>query len=157
MPFTDFTDFCASLCTLIGVEPEPLVPDEDGIVGFTANCDGVDIGFMEAHSGDEPGVVMMADFGNADEATELEVLRELLNTNFLLSGIAAPAFVRNPITGELAFHQSWLLSQVSAQDAYERMANAADVVHRWKAGTLLSPRAMPGSGAGQGIDVSHIR
>lgn len=137
MPATDFADFCGSLCEVVGAMPPALSPDEHGVVGFTVSYDGVKIGFAQAELGGETGVTMVAQFGAIDEAHELRMLRQLLDTNFMLSGICAPAFVRNPVTGEIALHQSWLLSLVNVPEVFEAVGRMASTVTRWKQGAFL--------------------
>lgn len=139
MALTSFDDLCASLCSLVGIDAPQLAPDEDGVVGFTITLDEVDIGFVQGARDGEPGMLMVANFGAPDEASEVRVLRELMSANFLLSGVGAPAFVRNPVTREFSLHQSWLLSQITAQDLYQTTLRAANAVKLCKAGSFLRP------------------
>ena len=136
MAVMNFDDLCTSLCSLAGVAAPSLEPDENGLVGFTLNRDGVDIGFVQGESGGEPGMLMIVDFGTPKDGSKQEVLRELLETNFLISGVGAPAFVRNPFTGAIALHQSCLLSQAHVEELYQVSVRASDAAIRWKDGEL---------------------
>lgn len=152
MPAATFKDFCLMLCSLIDVTPPHLTPDSRGVVGFTVDCQGASVNFMEGEYGGEPGLLMSVMFGAPPADQELEVLRSLLDANFLLAGMMAPAFVRNPSTGEIALHQSYLLSQVDVQSIYRGIANAAGAVQAWRQDPLLVGSQIPHAQAPRRID-----
>ncbi len=152
MPAATFKDFCLMLCSLIDVTPPDLTPDAQGVVGFTVDCQGASVNFMEGEYGSEPGLLMSVMFGAPPADQELEVLRSLMDANFLLAGMMAPAFVRNPATGEIALHQSYLLSQVDVQGIYQGIANAAAAVEAWREDPMLLSSQLPDTQAVREFD-----
>jgi hypothetical protein len=132
MGVADFEDFCSSLCELIGAPAPALVPDPNGLVGFTVDFEETSIGFLKGQRGNEPGVLMMVGFGIPPKDKEAAVWRSLVDANFLMAGIGSPAFARNTVTGEVSLQQSFTLSQVDLQDIYQGIANAAYAVTTWK-------------------------
>lgn len=144
MSLMDFKDLCTSLCELVGAQAPDLVPDSNGTLAFTVTVDDVDTGVVLDDSGPEPGALLVTVLGTPEEAGELQLLRGLLDTNFIVSGVGAPSFVRNPVTGEIALHQPLLLSQVTAQDVYDKVVRATGTMARWKAG-LFAEEGQPQS------------
>ena len=157
MPVTSFDDFCASICDLIGVDPPPLEADANGVVGFTVTHREARIAFVERERGNQPGVLRIVEFGAAPAEKELQVLRGLMEANYLMTGVGAPAFVLNPVTGEISFHESFLLSEVDVQAVYQSIATAADAVDEWKKTHFVdaSPTHEAPANAG-GVPLGHF-
>jgi hypothetical protein len=132
MALASFQDLCESLCGLAGMDPPPMLSDENGITAFTIVADEVEIGIVSTEEGGEPGVLMVTDFGLLDEAGELEGLRAALNANFLMSGFNSAWFVRDPATGRLSARQCSLLSRISATDLYANLLRSAEAATRWR-------------------------
>jgi hypothetical protein len=141
MAVSSFEDFCASLSGLMGVDPPPLQPDDMGAVGFTVIYRDARIGFMRADFGADPGLLMMVEFGAPPPEQELQILRHLLDANFLMGGMGAPAFERDPATGEISLRHSFLLSQVSVQGVFQDIADAAEAVANWRESHFLEAPA----------------
>jgi hypothetical protein len=132
MAVESFEDFCVSTCHLMSVEVPPLEPDESGMVGFHVTCRGANVAFMKGENDGEPALRMIVEFGPPPPEKELEILRGLMDANFLMGGMGAPAFVRNPSTGEVLLQHSLRLSQVDVQDVCCGIENAVDAVAKWK-------------------------
>lgn len=134
MSLLDFKDLCTSLCELVGAPAPDLAPDSNGTLAFTVTVDDVDTGVVLDDSGPEPGALLITVLGVPEGSSELQILRGLLDTNFIMSGVGAPSFVRNPLNGEIALNQPLLFSQVRAQDVYDKVLRATGTMARWKAG-----------------------
>lgn len=158
MPLADFEDLCTSLCDLVGVEPPRLVPDAYGNLAFTITMDGVDVGFVKDELGGEPGAIMITSFGVPDASMELQVLRRVLDANFMVSAIGSAMFVRNPLTGEIVLHRPLLLARMNAQDAYKSVMKSLEALDEWQAGKFFgAPEKESFSGRGFGGEVVALR
>jgi hypothetical protein len=127
-----FDHFCAAICQLMGVDPPTLAPDPRGLAGFTVNYRNVGVGFVKTQRGSETGLLMLVQFGMPSPRDELECLRNLLNSNFHMTGPGAPAFALDPATGDVWLIHSFLLSQVSVRAIFEDIAAATDAVPNWR-------------------------
>jgi hypothetical protein len=143
MSMASFEDVCTSLCELIGVEPPLLQPDAMGAVGFTVTYRQAVVAFEQAQFGSDAGLVMTVEFGAPPPEQELEVLRHLLDANFLMGGAGAPAFERDPASGRISLRRSLLLSQVAVQDLYGDIAEAAEAVAQWRDAHFLDDDDVP--------------
>lgn len=132
MPVVSFEEACTSLCELMGVEPPALVEDAAAGVGFTVTFREAVSTFVPAMLGEDAALLMTVSFGAPPPDREAEALRQLMNANFLMGGIGAPAFGRDPETREVSLRRSLLLSQVQAQDLYRDIAEAALAVAQWR-------------------------
>jgi hypothetical protein len=155
MPAANFDDFCTSLCTLIGVPPPVLEPDANGVIAFTVIHRDARIAFVDRARGNQPGVLMIVEFGAAPPEKELEILRGLMEANFLMTGVGAPAFVLNPLTREISFHQSYLLSEVDVPAVYQGLATAANAVHEWNEDHFLGAATPQHTLVSKGVPFAH--
>lgn len=138
MSLSDFNDLCTSLCDLVGVDAPSLQRDEHGTLAFTITVDEVDTGIVFDDAAPEPGALLITSLGIPDESIERQLLRRLLDTNFIVSGVHSPSFNRNPATGEIALHQPCLLSHVTAQDIYDKLIRATKIKLQWDAGVFAN-------------------
>jgi hypothetical protein len=152
MAVSSFNDFCTSLCGLVDVEPPPLAPDEKGIVGFTITCDGANVSFIAGEYGGHPAMLMAVVFGVPPEGREAEVLRSLMDANYMMTGMVPPAFVRNPADGTISLHQSYLLSQVEVESIYRGVSNAAAAVETWRSNPMMDESQVVNTHVGLGAD-----
>jgi hypothetical protein len=158
MAIATFDDFCDSICDLIGVAAPTLEPDASGLVGFTVTHHETAISFLKADRGDEPGILMMVDFGAPPADKAPAVMLSLLDANFLMMGVGAPSFGRNPATGEISLQQSFLLSQVDVRNIYQGIANAADTVATWRKTNFHDESPLPHHMLeGAGVSLTDLR
>jgi hypothetical protein len=134
MAVSNFDDFCASLCELVGVKP-PLFEDDGAPVRrFALTLGDVFVEFTEGLTHDEPGLVMSLKFGAPPSDKKLEVLDALMAANFELAteGAGAPSFAIDADSGEVWLNQWLTLTRVDAQDVYARMLEASSAVAEWR-------------------------
>jgi hypothetical protein len=145
MALQSFEDFCTSLCAVLGVDAPPLDPDMYGDVGFTVTYRGAHIGFTQSGHGEARAALMSVTFGLPPPDKEAEILRALMEANYLMARFGAPAFMRNPVTGEISLHYCMQLSQVDIPTVYSSIAHAAEAVAEWNKGHFLERRPSLGS------------
>jgi hypothetical protein len=132
MAVASFEDFCVELCGLMGAPVPELEPSPSGIIGFTVNYRDTVIGFMKPAETMEPGVLMLVQLGAAPRERQLEVLRILMEANFLMWGVCAPHYALNPATGAISLHYAFTVSQASAQSIFQSVLRSADIVQNWR-------------------------
>src|SRR5262249_8827948 len=104
MAIASFEAFCASISELIGVQPPSLAPDPMGNTGFTVTYRDARIGFLRAERGGEQAVLILVEFGAPQPGQELQTLRALLDSNYLMLDVGAPSFARNPLSGDISLN-----------------------------------------------------
>ncbi len=140
MSSTDFSALCQALCTQLGVQPPELEPDPLGVVGFTVQLRGVDLAVLHTRPTDA-FTLLLVNFGPLDEDREPGIWRALMDANFLLVGPDAPAFSRNPVTGEVLLQHVLPLADVDAAQLRARMVHMAEVALQWRKDFFLSAGA----------------
>jgi hypothetical protein len=126
---------------MLGVEPPSLQPDANGIVGFTIVHQGARVELVEREWAGQPGMLMLVELGRLPADGELEILRGLMEANFLMSGLEGAAFALDPCTGEVSFRESFALSRLDAHALYRSIEAAAGAVQQWKEEAFLEAPA----------------
>lgn len=140
MSSADFSALCQALCTQLGVQAPQLEPDPLGVVGITVQLQGVDLAVLHTRPTDAFALLLVT-FGPLDEDREPGIWRALMDANFLLVGPDAPAFSRNPVTGEVLLQHVLPLANVDAAQLRVRMVRMAEVALQWRKDFFLSAEA----------------
>lgn len=146
MAVASFEVFCSHLCALIGAPVPTLEPGPTGVVAFTVCYRDATVGFIKPDDTMEPGVLMMVVFGAPPEDIEDDVLRVVLDSNFLMLGMDAPMFARNPATREISLHRSFTLLQADVHTILNAVVQAAEMAANWKRTYFLGVPLEEGAG-----------
>lgn len=158
MAVHDFSDLTIGLCGLLELPMPSLEPNEAGTVGFTVVYDGARIGFVQAEGGDAADLLMLVELGPVPPEKELEVLRGLMDANYVMRAGGAPAFTRHPHTQDIVLRYSFKYAEVDVDRLVDSLATAADAVVNWREAHFTLPPPSDGieffeprsSGAGFG-------
>jgi hypothetical protein len=131
MAVASFEVFCADLCALMGVPAPPLEPSPAGVIGFTVEYRGAKVAFIKPDETREPGILMMVTFGTPPAEIEADVLRVLMEGNFLMMGMNAPVYARHPLTSEISLHHNFPLLQTDVHTIAAAIENAAEMAQIW--------------------------
>jgi hypothetical protein len=108
MALQNLQELCKGICASLGMPAPTLAPDPQGTVSFTLRIDDIDIDLIEIDEGDQgeagggPLLQLAVNFGAVPPGHESALLPLLLESNFLMMGENAPAFGRDPRTGDIA-------------------------------------------------------
>lgn len=162
-----FQQVYEGVCRLMGAIPQPLVPDEQGQVGF-----GLHLGEIQVHVAATPwlapqarlpqeGLLLMVEFDPPDGPQERGLLQALLDANLLLGAAGGPVFARNPVDGSLVLQQAFPMASVSAEHLHGMALRLAELAQAWRSGAwrmpespsgaFSGPSAGPASGPGTGM------
>ncbi|HSW19909.1 MAG TPA: CesT family type III secretion system chaperone [Ramlibacter sp.] len=138
MAITSFHQLCADLCEVCGVPAPELAPDESGLLGMTLTLHEVDVCLHHAPLAATPAVHVSVEFGVVPAAVELQALRELLDTNLMLHGVNAPAFARNPTSGDVLLQYAVSLDRATVAGLFESINALVLMAQQWREDYFLS-------------------
>lgn len=141
MAVASFQALCEGMCGIFGVTPPALRADANGLTGFTLQLLGVDISVVEAPAGSKAGVFMLVEFGSPPEGRELQAWHALLDANFLMLGVDAPSFSRNPVTGGVVLQHACALHDATCEGLCAKLRAIAEVAVRWREDCFLGDPA----------------
>ncbi len=149
MVLPEFDRLAREVAHLLG-QPGPLLqPDELGIVGFSVQARGVTFSVVQSTPPGGPwAIVLLTAFGQVPEGREAQAWQGLLDANFTMLGLNAPAFCRNPSSGEVLLRGARPLEGAAAQAFVDTLQALADVALAWRESLLVplgpvSPAAWP--------------
>jgi hypothetical protein len=141
MAVASFQELCAGLCEAYDLPTTQLEPDASGLVGFRVQLRNVEVTLVESSTGTVPAAYVLVEFGPLPASDELRALQALLNTNFMLLAPNAPAFSRNPMTGDILLQHACLLSDASVLGMAESIGYLVDLATQWRVDFFLDDQA----------------
>jgi hypothetical protein len=139
MPIADFEQLCKGFCEIAGMQAPDLAPNDQGVWAATLHMRGVPVSVLQFDPND-PTAYLIAEFGSLPEDQALPGWLALLDTNLSLAGkhAHAPAFSRNPGTGEVLLQWGCPLADVTAVDVYQRVIAMVDLARHWRTSHFLA-------------------
>lgn len=163
MAISSFHELASAFGELSGTTPPVLEADEDGVTAFHLLVRGIYVNLAHA-AGSNPGAVfLMVGFGPVPPDNEAEVWRMLMDINFLMMSTNAPAFSRDPNSGEVLLQMVVPLENIEVTAFYQfACSQLVDLALRWRSDYFLESTTedlrqavamglMPQSGEARGI------
>ncbi|WP_167784803.1 CesT family type III secretion system chaperone [Ramlibacter rhizophilus] len=123
----------AGLCGRLGLPPQDWVSDAGGLRGITLRLDDVDISLVDRPQEPVgPTLCLLVEFGAPAPERELEIWRTLADANFLMLGPDAPAFGRNPATGEVLLQYACPRDAATAAGLHRSLLEMARIARHWR-------------------------
>jgi hypothetical protein len=133
----EFEALCDAFCDVAGIQPRSIVRSEDGGHSITVRLRDVAVTLLQLDNKRPDTVFLIAELGVMPEHRALAGWLSLLNTNLWLVGQNAPAFCRNPETGQVLLQWACPLDSVTATDAYQQICAMADLACQWRQDYLM--------------------
>ncbi len=144
MVLPEFDRLAREAAALLGQPGPQLQPDEFGIVGFSVQARGVIFSVMQsAPAGGPAAALLLTAFGPVPVGREASAWQALLDANFTMLGLNAPAFCRNPATGEVLLRGARPLEGATAQAFVDTLQALAEVVLAWRESLQAPAEAEP--------------
>lgn len=155
MVLPEFDRLARELAALLGQPGPQLQPDELGIVGFSVQARDVTFSVLQSTPPCGPAAVaLFTAFGQVPEGREAQAWQGLLDANFTMLGLNAPAFCRNPANGEVLLRGARPLEGATAQALANALQALADVALAWRESLLAPPESAPQAAWPQGMAVA---
>ncbi len=138
MALKNLQDLCSGICASLGVPAPALVADPLGTVSFTLRIHDIDIDLIEiddgaqGHASDGPRLLLVVNFGAVAPGRESALLPLLLESNFLMMGENAPAFARDPHTGDIALQCGIAMADTHVDAVCHTLIALADAARKLK-------------------------
>lgn len=143
MSSTSFHDFTALFCEAAGSAVPELRPSENGLYAFTTTVRAVDV-TVTHDPATRPGyAVVFVMFGKVPQGRQLEVYRDLLNSNLLLVHAGAPAFSLNPHDDQVILQQMQPLVPGAGAQFWAGLQGVVDSALQWRDALSPGPRDCP--------------
>jgi Tir chaperone protein (CesT) family len=146
MAIASFHQLCAELCEVCDVPTPELATDASGLLGMTLTIHEVDVCLHHAPRGATPTVHISVEFGVIPSTSELPALRALLDTNLMLHGVNAPAFARNPDSGDILLQYACPFEQVTVAGLFQSIHALASMAQQWRGDHFLSTEEVDADG-----------
>ena len=135
MALKNLQELCNGICAWLGMPAPTLVPDPLGTVSFTLRIHEIDIDLIEigdGKDGDGPRLQLAVNFGAVAPGHESTLLPLLLESNFLMMGDNAPAFGRDPRTGDIALQCGIALADTGVDAVCRTLIAFSDAAKKLK-------------------------
>lgn len=119
----------------LGIPAPTLAPDPLGGVSFTLRIQDIDIDLIELGEGDGSGgprLQLAVNFGAVPPGQAAALLPLLLESNFLMMGENAPAFGRDPRTGDIALQCGIALADTHVDAVCRALIALSDAAKKLK-------------------------
>jgi len=134
MALKNLQELCNGICASLGRPAPTLAADKLGVLSFTLRIEDIDIDLVEI-GGDEgvgPQLLVAVNFGAVPPGQESALLPHLLESNFLMMGENAPAFGRDPRSGDIALQCAIALADTSVDAVCRALVALADAAKKLK-------------------------
>ncbi len=148
MALKNLQELCNGICARLGMPAPTLAPDPLGTVSFTLRVHDIDIDLIEidegppGEDGDGPRLHLAVNFGAVPPGHESALLPLLLESNFLMMGENAPAFGRDPHSGDIALQCGIALADTHVDAVCRALIALSDAARKLKP-ALAEVGAMP--------------
>jgi hypothetical protein len=138
MALKNLQDLCSGICDSLGVPAPNLAADPLGTVSFTLRIQDIDIDLIELAEGapdvdsEGPRLQLAVSFGAVPPGHESALLPLLLESNFLMMGENAPAFARDPRTGDIALQCGIALADTDVDAVCRALVALSDAARKLK-------------------------
>jgi hypothetical protein len=135
-----FDELCHAMCEILGVAAPAVTTSDNTVPAFSVTYKDVSLCLLQAAVDDAEHGVLMIDYGPVPETRQLEVLRSLLEANFLMAGARPPAFSINPVSDHVICQMGFALALADPVALCQSLEPLVTAVHRWRDGHCLMPR-----------------
>lgn len=132
MSSISFHDLAAQFCEAAGSPAPELLPNEDGVLAFTAMVRAVQVTVTHDPALQPGHAVMFVTFGPVPPHRQLEVYRDLLHNNLLLVQAGAPAFSLNPFDDQVILQYMCPLPGASGTLLWAGLQGVVDGALQWR-------------------------
>lgn len=139
-----FEDLCRGFCELEGLPMPRLDTGREGLRAITLDVDGVSLSVLHDAPIDPELLFLVAELEAPDPDMERQGWLALLEANYWLRSEHAPAFSRNPETGNVVFQWTLPLSQNTAESLHDTVTTMSRLARRWHASLQTQPAPLYG-------------
>jgi hypothetical protein len=134
MAIGSFEGLCAGFCEIISVSPPALSEDAQGLCAFNVVWRGVTVNLVHCPRTSPDHIFAVFELGPVETSgsRSLADMRTLLEANFVLLRVHAPAFSRNPATGDAVLQYVYSLFDATPQGLYQLIEEGVDWVSQWQ-------------------------
>ena len=145
MALKNLQELCNGICASLDMPAPTLAPDPLGTVSFTLRIQDIDIDLIETDEGEEgdgPRLHLAVNFGAVPPGHESALLPLLLESNFLMMGENAPAFGRDPHSGNISLQCGIALADTHVDAVCRTLVALSDAARKLKP-ALAEAGSMP--------------
>lgn len=134
MAVGSFEGLCAGFCEIVSVSPPALCEDAQGLVAFNVVWRGVTVNLVHCPQTSPDHIFAVFELGPLEPigSRSLDDMQALLEANFVLLRVHAPAFSRNPATGHAVLQYVYSLFDATPQGLYQLIEEGVDWVSQWQ-------------------------
>lgn len=148
MSISNLSALCEGICALACVPAPVLQPDAQGLLAFHLTLNETAISVLQWPLVDSGFALIVAELGDLPTESELDLLRGLLNANFVPPARHAPTFARNPANGQALLQLPFLLENATAASVHDAMQRVEQLASPWR---RLASEAFSDTQSGQDI------
>lgn len=131
-----FEQLSTSIFEMLGVRLEPPTLDDDGVMAFHMDMDGVIVNVLHMPQRSAEHLAVQVIFGTLPPDVELEAWRALAEANYLMMGPAGQAFSRDPLSHDVVLQFTAPLDAVQPAGFVQALKELADLARAWRVNPL---------------------